>query len=387
MSPLEHQDRTARSDRSTAAHVLGRVDPVHRDAAALAARWMEPADRADSAGEGRTRADEMRAELAAIRAGERGPGPHALDLRGISLCGADLSGLDLTGSQLSGADLSRADLSNAILFRGELVETNLYQARLDGVEMSGADLTGSNLQSAHAHAAGFGSARLVGASLVMAQMQEATFSEADLERADLKMACLQGARLREANLQHTDLTRTDLREADLTSAQVEHASLFGADLRAASVCGVRGYQSASWIQADVRDVDFNHAHLCRRFILDQNYIEEFKNQSPYSRAVYFVWWLTSDCGRSLLRWSVLTVVIALLFAGIYSTVELDWGGNRHPISAIYFSVVTLTTLGYGDIVPSSPAAQVICMVEVFTGYMMLGGLLSIFSNKMARRAE
>jgi voltage-gated potassium channel Kch len=54
---------------------------------------------------------------------------------------------------------------------------------------------------------------------------------------------------------------------------------------------------------------------------------------------------------------------------------------------IYFSVVTLTTLGYGDIVPSSTAAQVLCMVEVFMGYVMLGGLLSIFSNKMARRAE
>jgi len=137
----------------------------------------------------------------------------------------------------------------------------------------------------------------------------------------------------------------------------------------------------------VRDVDFNHAHICRRFILDQNYIEEFKNQSRWSRAIYYVWWASSDCGRSLVRWGVLTILIALLFAGLYTCVELDRGGNQHPVSLVYFSVVTLTTLGYGDILPASTGAQVLCMIEVFLGYVMLGGLLSIFSNKMARRAE
>jgi voltage-gated potassium channel Kch len=50
-------------------------------------------------------------------------------------------------------------------------------------------------------------------------------------------------------------------------------------------------------------------------------------------------------------------------------------------------VVTLTTLGYGDVIPASAGGQVIAMVEVVTGYVMLGGLLSILSNKMARRGD
>jgi voltage-gated potassium channel Kch len=54
---------------------------------------------------------------------------------------------------------------------------------------------------------------------------------------------------------------------------------------------------------------------------------------------------------------------------------------------LYYSVVTLTTLGYGDVVPASPTAQVLAMCEVVLGYVMLGGLLSIFSNKMSRRAD
>ena len=37
--------------------------------------------------------------------------------------------------------------------------------------------------------------------------------------------------------------------------------------------------------------------------------------------------------------------------------------------------------------PSGPAAQLVAMCEVAIGYVMLGGLLSIFANKMARRAD
>ena len=57
------------------------------------------------------------------------------------------------------------------------------------------------------------------------------------------------------------------------------------------------------------------------------------------------------------------------------------------LSSFYFSVVTLTTLGYGDVLPASLGAQVVVLFEVIMGYIMLGGLLSIFATKMGRRAE
>jgi len=53
---------------------------------------------------------------------------------------------------------------------------------------------------------------------------------------------------------------------------------------------------------------------------------------------------------------------------------------------IYYSLVTFTTLGFGDIVPLTNWARVVVGLEVLVGYIMLGGLISIFANKLARRA-
>jgi voltage-gated potassium channel Kch len=68
-------------------------------------------------------------------------------------------------------------------------------------------------------------------------------------------------------------------------------------------------------------------------------------------------------------------------------VDIDYGDYETPFSAVYYSIVTLTTLGYGDAVPASMSAQVIAIIEALLGYIGLGGLLSILSNKMARRSD
>jgi hypothetical protein len=62
----------------------------------------------------------------------------------------------------------------------------------------------------------------------------------------------------------------------------------------------------------------------------------------------------------------------------------------HPgpkaVSFLYFSFVTFTTLGFGDITPIKWYAQIIVTIEVILGYGMLGGLISILANKLARRS-
>ena len=85
---------------------------------------------------------------------------------------------------------------------------------------------------------------------------------------------------------------------------------------------------------------------------------------------------------------------AYLLAGIYFgllywALEQVWPGmfaasNFSRNAAIYFSFVTLATLGYGDIVPRSEVARGLAVVEAIGGQLFLAvlvaRLLSLYSN-------
>ncbi len=307
----------------------------------------------------------------------------ALDLKP----GADLSGRDLIGMNLENADLSGADLSGARLTGANLRGAHLEGADLEGAQLLGADLTNADLAGAHAAKANFGQATLVGANLFNIDLTNAALSHADLTGADVRVAKARKARFLESDLSGADLSRADLRDADLTGATVEGTVLHDADFRSAVFRGLSGYDTADWIGATIEGVDFAGAYMARREIMDQNYLHEFRNRSRRHALIYRIWWLTSDCGRSLSRWGAWTLVIALAFAGAYGLVDVDFGDYPTALSPIYYSVVTLTTLGYGDVLPASQAAQVLVIAQVIVGYVMLGGLLSIFATRMGRRAE
>ena len=49
-------------------------------------------------------------------------------------------------------------------------------------------------------------------------------------------------------------------------------------------------------------------------------------------------------------------------------------------------IVTFTTLGFGDVVAANTFARILVTLEVMFGYIMLGGLISIFANKLASRS-
>jgi hypothetical protein len=51
-------------------------------------------------------------------------------------------------------------------------------------------------------------------------------------------------------------------------------------------------------------------------------------------------------------------------------------GNGESTGVLYFSFTTLTTLGYGDIVPVSPVARMLACVEAITGQLYLTVLVA-----------
>ena len=321
-------------------------------------------------------------ELAALPLDERPDGLGAArfvgaDLSGAVLIGADLRGLDLTDADLSGARLNNADLRGTIL----------HGARLERASLLGADLREADLSGVSAASATFGAANAEPADLSQADLTSVSWTGANLDHADLRGATLRDARLRGASLVEATFLRADLRGADLSDADVRHASFREADLSAAHLKLMHHSASADWIGVTLIDVDFTGAYLTRRVMMDQNYLYEFRAQGRRHELIYQLWWFTSDCGRSFGRWATLTLVIVLMFSGLYRFVEVDYGDYETALSPLYYSLVTMTTLGYGDVLPASASAQVVASIQVVIGYFLVGGLLGIFANKMSRRAD
>lgn len=314
--------------------------------------------------------------------------PDATDLASMStLVGADLSGRDLSGVDLSNRDLSRADLTGASLVGANLRGAVLFQVRLDGAELAGADLSGANLAEASAVRAGLGRTALQNANLSGAQLQGSTLSGADLTGADLRTAELDDARLLRTTLVRADLGRASLRRVEMADCDVTGASFRHADLQDSRIRGATGYDTTDWVGVDFRNADLCGAYLLRRFAHDQNFIEEFRSQSPAHAAAYLVWMVTSNCGRSVSRWSLWTFGFVIGFALLYAQLPIDYGPHETVLSPLYLSVATLTTLGSSVAVPTNATSQLLIMTEAFLGYFMLGGLLTLLSNKMARRAD
>jgi len=322
-------------------------------------------------------------------AGEQAPLPRPvgpISFGSLSLIRADLARLDLSGSDLSSCDLSGADLSGTRLVGANLSEATLFGTNLAGAELLGANLEGANLTDATLQNAGLGKVRAANAQFFNTTATNATFTGADLTNADFRASRLEGTRMKETTLQSASFDGSKLSGADLSDSPVDGASFRDTDLTDTKLRSVTGYQTADWIGADLRDVDFTGAWLLRRHALDENYLHEFRNQSDRHEWLYKLWWVSSDCGRSVLRWTTWTVVIAMIYAFAYTLVDIDWGANETSFSPVYYSVVTFTTLGYGDVLPGSTPAQLLAVSEVILGYFSLGGMMSILSDKIARRS-
>ena len=133
----------------------------------------------------------------------------------------------------------------------------------------------------------------------------------------------------------------------------------------------------------------------KRYIEDEQWILSWRETVWWRQPLFFLWELTSHCGRSIGLWAFWAGVMAIGFAAIYSWIlpnsiafnaeslkDVKPGFRGH----LYYSMVTLTTLGFGDIIPLTNRARLVVGTEVGVGYLMLGGLISIFANKLARRS-
>lgn len=111
----------------------------------------------------------------------------------------------------------------------------------------------------------------------------------------------------------------------------------------------------------------------------------------------FLWWLlrslradrriaslTGPLGIALvvLTWGAIAVFgwsmlyFAQMPGGFAYGIEVDPAGRHDVFDSLYVSLVTIGTLGFGDIVPTSPSLRVIVPLEALFGFMLLTAAVS-----------
>lgn len=350
------------------------------------------------------------------------------DLSGASLDGANLAGRVLSGADFTGASLIGADLSNALLVHAKFTGADLTKANLSGADLLLTDFTGASLNGANLSYATpnleaalvrtrrgpkFKDADLTKANLTGAYCYISDFSGAKLTgclfhksylvRANLSYADLRSNILTSATASNADFSHSDLRQSDLTGAMLDFANLSDTALAEASLKSAN-LKGANLDNAQVEGVHYDRKGIYRgskvatcygssrfrRFAQDQDFIEEFRDAHP----IYYAFWLAlTDCGRSMTRVVGWSIGFAVLFGIIFYWLGEDAFDITHEqtlpwsvFTMIYYSVVTFTTLGFGDITPTTPLSATVVMIEVVVGYLMLGILISILADKVARRS-
>jgi len=356
----------------------------------------------------------------------------AAELGGAKMGGAKLEGANLSRAKMQGADICHAKLNGAILNHTHLAQTIAECADFSDADLTKADLRGASLQSAEFNNARLDGVNLEGATLIAASMRGASLRQAwirgvlhgwdmdlrdaglfdvNLEGSNIWNSDLRGASLRGANLTRTDLRYSDIRNADLSLAKMNEADLreikqtlytVSTMFRDALRSRDGRIQITRWDGADGID-RARMTPAARRYVKWISRVEDYRAHNPAN--AFMLRWLLFY-GKSYILFFIQIAILAFIFgfayadytcpqwlpepiAGFLSVIdpkvgevyELSLDGYASDgFVPYYYSIVTMTTLGFGDVVPLNLPGRLFVVVEVILGYIYLGVLISVFAS-------
>jgi len=349
-------------------------------------------------------------------------------LEGAVFRGAHLEGAILWEAHLKGANLLKAHLEEALLHGAHLEGANLYRAHLERADLSDANLEGANLNEVHLEGVILIGANLKGANLWEAHLEGAVFRGAHLEEANLYRAHLEGAdfsnaKLINANLSYSFLEKTLFSEnTQLNDVHILHADLKNSYIKRAS-------KNMDEVVIEEREKEFDDAKEV--YLSIKNYFRE-EGMYEVSGKYYYremlmarkiAWeniksfkWNKKEIIKSHKRlcrewtsWFVSKMMDLLTGYGEKPTRVVAWwfgivsvfgaiyylfkGIMNHPnalaykpspLESIYFSVVSFTTLGFGDFQPKPGVFQIVASIEAFLGALFIALFIFVFTRKMIR---
>jgi len=226
---------------------------------------------------------------------------------------------------------------------------------------------------------------------------------ADLRGEDLKGANLWAVDLKGANLTGVDLTGADLTGVSLITANLKDTCLMDVKFSSRHIGFYKRGKDTNLMHVEYSFRRLGHykgmrldgcygSERFKRFTSHQAFIEELQKSGWRGKILYWIWFILADCGRTPWAWMAWSIFFTLSFAGAYTWMgsgAFTFSNELHLpfnfLTMLYYSIVTFTTLGFGDIAPVSGAAAAFVTTEVVVGYVMLGGLISFLFSKLLPR--
>lgn len=333
-----------------------------------------------------------------------------------TLSQANLSGAYLGRAYLSEATLSRANLSGAILRRAYLSEATLWNADLSDATLREVDLSEANL-----HHADLPNATLTDADLSKANIRDATFWYATLEDTVLTTADCRGTDFRSARLYQAIFR--DTRINSTTQFVNQGDGFFGkctyelspdeilADDEDEFDYECHPYEAAAWTYRRLQSLHEENAlsehtrdfHIRKEEVQRKNHhrVENYPTWTVATLSKYL-----TNYGESFkhlfLTWGATILIFGVLypFAGGFTADSTNkhyslhitltpslgdvLGSLRVLAHSLYFSIITFTTIGYGDLYPTGALSKALVGAESLAGGILIALFVFVLGRRVAR---
>jgi uncharacterized protein YjbI with pentapeptide repeats len=273
------------------------------------------------------------------------------------------------GDNLEGFQLKGVNLYDAFLIKGKMKDVNLTRANIEKGHLFNIDLEGADLF-------------------------KTSFMNSNLKHANLKDANVLGTQFNEAKLGRINWGPHEKLQSEIKG-------------RIALKKGDREEAMKQFLEAEesYRDIKNNYKDrgiatqggkfFYREMIMKRLQLPMLSLERFYSLLLD----LACGYGEKPFRIISFSIGVILLNAVIYGSIGLDFSGTTMQFSttqsvienvltylnACYFSVVTFTTLGFGDFLPISVAERLIAGIQAYMGaFLMSLFVITVYKNMMER---
>lgn len=91
--------------------------------------------------------------------------------------------------------------------------------------------------------------------------------------------------------------------------------------------------------------------------------------------------------RKVMVFFLSVLVLATIFGSLMYVVEGPENGFSSIPKSVYWTIVTITTVGYGDITPQTPLGQFVAALAMLLGYSIIAVPTGIFTAELAQEIQ